>query len=65
MNSFAGIALIGLGSIGAASFYVPFKRVKLWGIALKEWKGSTAKTMLVLLSGITILILSTFVVNLG
>lgn len=30
MNPFAGIMLIALGSIGAASFYVPFKKVKLW-----------------------------------
>jgi L-rhamnose-H+ transport protein len=30
MNPFAGIALIALGSIGAASFYVPFKKVKNW-----------------------------------
>ena len=30
MNPFAGIFLIALGSIGAASFYVPFKKVKLW-----------------------------------
>ena len=30
MNSIAGILLISLGSLGAASFYVPFKKVKLW-----------------------------------
>lgn len=30
MNPIAGILLIALGSIGAASFYVPFKRVKEW-----------------------------------
>jgi L-rhamnose-H+ transport protein len=30
MNPIAGILLIALGSIGAASFYVPFKRVKVW-----------------------------------
>lgn len=30
MNPLAGILLIALGSIGAASFYVPFKKVKLW-----------------------------------
>ena len=36
----------------------------LWGIALKEWKGSDRKTMIVLMAGILILILSTFVVSL-
>jgi L-rhamnose-H+ transport protein len=30
MNPIAGIILIALGSIGAASFYVPFKKVKSW-----------------------------------
>ncbi len=30
MNPLSGILLIALGSIGAASFYVPFKKVKLW-----------------------------------
>lgn len=30
MNPIAGIFLIALGSIGAASFYVPFKKVKIW-----------------------------------
>ena len=30
MNPIGGILLIALGSIGAASFYVPFKKVKSW-----------------------------------
>lgn len=30
MNPLLGIALIAIGSIGAASFYVPFKKVKIW-----------------------------------
>lgn len=30
MNPVTGIVLIALGSIGAASFYVPFKKVKMW-----------------------------------
>ena len=30
MNPIAGILLIALGSIGAASFYVPFKKVREW-----------------------------------
>jgi L-rhamnose-H+ transport protein len=37
----------------------------IWGIILKEWKGVGLKTMIVLIIGIIILILSTFVVNLG
>jgi len=37
----------------------------IWGIILKEWKGAGRKTMIVLVIGIVILILSTFVINLG
>lgn len=37
----------------------------IWGILLKEWKGANTKTMVVLIVGIAVLILSTFVVNLG
>lgn len=36
----------------------------IWGIILKEWKGVSTKTMVVLIIGIVILILSTFVVSL-
>lgn len=35
----------------------------IWGILLKEWKGSGTKTIIVLLIGIIVLILSTFVVK--
>ncbi|WP_430813826.1 L-rhamnose/proton symporter RhaT [Carboxylicivirga sp. RSCT41] len=37
----------------------------IWGIALGEWKGVSKKTMVFLVIGIVVLILSTFVVNLG
>ena len=37
----------------------------IWGIILKEWKGSDRKTITVLSAGIVVLILSTFVVKLG
>lgn len=37
----------------------------MWGIFLKEWKGAGKKTMVVLVTGIIILILSTFIVNLS
>jgi len=36
----------------------------IWGIFLKEWKGASSKTMVVLVIGIIVLILSTFVVSL-
>jgi L-rhamnose-H+ transport protein len=35
----------------------------IWGILLKEWKGSKTKTIIVLIIGILILIASTFIVN--
>ena len=37
----------------------------IWGLILKEWKGVSRKTVVVLLIGIVILILSTFVINLS
>lgn len=37
----------------------------IWGIFLKEWKGVNTKTFVWLIAGIIILILSTFIVNLG
>jgi len=35
----------------------------IWGIMLKEWKGVNKKTMIILVIGIVVLILSTFVVS--
>lgn len=32
----------------------------VWGIILKEWKGCSRKTVVVLVAGIVVLILSTF-----
>jgi L-rhamnose-H+ transport protein len=37
----------------------------IWGIILKEWKGVGRKTIIVLIIGIIVLILSTFIVKLG
>ncbi len=37
----------------------------IWGIILKEWKGASTKTIVFLIIGIVILILSTFVIKLG
>jgi len=37
----------------------------IWGLALHEWKGTGLKTKAVLITGIVILIFSTFIVNLG
>jgi L-rhamnose-H+ transport protein len=36
----------------------------IWGLFLKEWKGVSKKTLVILLIGILVLILSTFVVKL-
>jgi L-rhamnose-H+ transport protein len=36
----------------------------IWGLVLNEWKGVSRKTIVVLIIGIIILILSTFVINL-
>ena len=36
----------------------------IWGIILKEWKGAGRRTITVLIIGIVILVLSTFVIKL-
>ena len=36
----------------------------IWGILLKEWKGTSSKTRIVLVAGIFVLVLSTFVISL-
>jgi len=37
----------------------------IWGIFLREWKGVSRKTIVILIVGIIVLILSTFVINLS
>lgn len=37
----------------------------IWGIILREWKGVSTKTIVILVTGIIVLILSTFIVKLG
>jgi L-rhamnose-H+ transport protein len=37
----------------------------IWGILLKEWKGAGRKTIFILVIGIVVLILSTFIVKLS
>jgi L-rhamnose-H+ transport protein len=34
-----------------------------WGVALKEWKGTSRRTHLFIAAGLTVLILSTFVIG--
>jgi L-rhamnose-H+ transport protein len=36
----------------------------IWGIILREWKGTSNKTIVVLIAGIIVLVLSTFVISL-
>ncbi|MBN2275943.1 MAG: L-rhamnose/proton symporter RhaT [Bacteroidales bacterium] len=55
-----GMAIFGWSILMALNIAIS----NIWGILLKEWKGSSTKTIVVLWIGIVILILSTFVVNL-
>ncbi|MBS0010269.1 MAG: L-rhamnose/proton symporter RhaT [Bacteroidales bacterium] len=57
----AGIAVFAWSILMALN--IAFSNI--WGIILKEWKGAGRQTMIVLVIGIVILILSTFVINLG
>jgi L-rhamnose-H+ transport protein len=56
-----GMAVFGWSILMALNIAIS----NIWGIFLNEWKGAKKRTMIVLLIGIVILILSTFVVKLG
>ena len=56
-----GMAVFGWSILMALNIAIS----NIWGIFLNEWKGVKRKTLIVLLIGICILILSTFVVKLG
>ena len=45
------------------AFIIVFSNI--WGLFFKEWKGSSSRTMRIIISGIVILILSTFVIGVG
>lgn len=56
-----GMAVFGWSILMALNIAIS----NIWGIILKEWKGVRTKTIVVLIIGIAVLILSTFVVKLG
>jgi L-rhamnose-H+ transport protein len=56
-----GMAVFGWSILMALNIAIS----NIWGIILKEWKGVKKKTIIVLIIGIVILILSTFVVKLS
>lgn len=56
-----GMAVFGWSILMALNIAIS----NIWGILLKEWKGVRRKTILVLIAGIIVLILSTFIVKLG
>jgi L-rhamnose-H+ transport protein len=57
----AGMAVFGWSILMALNIAIS----NIWGIFLNEWKGVQKKTIIVLIAGIVVLILSTFVVKLG
>lgn len=56
-----GMAVFGWSILMALNIAIS----NIWGIVLKEWKGVKTKTIFVLIIGIIVLILSTFIVKLG
>jgi L-rhamnose-H+ transport protein len=56
-----GMAVFGWSILMALNIAIS----NIWGIVLKEWKGVKKKTIIVLIAGIAVLILSTFVVKLS
>ena len=57
----AGMVMFGWSILMALNIAIS----NIWGIILKEWKGVKTKTIVVLVTGIIVLILSTFIVKLG
>lgn len=57
----AGMAVFGWSILMALNIAIS----NIWGILLSEWKGVKTKTIVVLVAGIIVLILSTFIVKLG
>jgi L-rhamnose-H+ transport protein len=57
----AGMAVFGWSILMALNIAIS----NIWGIVLNEWKGVKTKTIVILIAGIAVLILSTFVVKLG
>jgi L-rhamnose-H+ transport protein len=56
-----GMAVFGWSILMALNIAIS----NIWGILLREWKGVSRKTIIVLIIGILVLILSTFVVKLS
>ena len=56
-----GMAVFGWSILMALNIAIS----NIWGIILNEWKGVRTKTIIVLIAGIVVLILSTFIVKLG
>lgn len=57
----AGMAIFGWSILMALNIAIS----NIWGIILREWKGVSTKTIVVLIIGIIVLILSAFIVKLG
>lgn len=57
----SGMAIFGWSILMALNIAIS----NIWGIILREWKGVSTKTIIVLITGIVVLILSTFIVKLG
>ena len=57
----AGMAIFGWSILMALNIAIS----NIWGIILREWKGVSTKTIVVLVIGIIVLILSAFIVKLG
>lgn len=57
----AGMAIFGWSILMALNISIS----NIWGIILREWKGVSTKTIIVLITGIVVLILSAFIVKLG
>ena len=66
---FYGMGTTKMGKVDFASWSIHMAFIivfsTMWGLILKEWKGSSKKTMRVVFLGLAVLILSTFIIGVG
>lgn len=66
---FYGMGTTKMGDIDFASWSIHMSFIiifsNMWGMITKEWKGSSKKTIRILILGVSVLILSTFIIGIG
>jgi L-rhamnose-H+ transport protein len=66
---FYGMGTTQMGKYDFASWSIHMAFIiifsNMWGLILKEWRGSSNKTILIIIAGLIVLVLSTFIIGAG